>query len=68
MNSKVLTVTIIGLGNIGLLYDFNKKDNSNQYLTHTRSAYFHKNFDIKFLVDSDVKKIELAKSKYGNNI
>jgi len=68
MAKKVLTVSIIGLGNIGLLYDLNKKNNSKEYLTHTRSAYFHESFDIKFLVDEDVKKIELAKSKYGNEI
>ena len=37
------TVSIIGLGKIGLLYDIDKSFDSNQFLTHTRSAFFHQN-------------------------
>ena len=62
------TVTIIGLGKIGLLYDLNKSFDSNEFLTHVRSAFFHQKFEIKYLIDSDLKKLNIAKKKYGNNI
>ena len=67
-NNKKYSITIIGLGNIGLLYDLNKNRDSKEFLTHTRSAFFHKNFDLKYLIDSDTKKLDLAKEKYGNEI
>ncbi len=66
--NKRFTVTIIGLGNIGLLYDFEKTKDSGEFLTHTRSTYYHKNFEIKFLIDNDQRKLELAKKKYGSEI
>ena len=66
--NKRLTVTIIGLGNIGLLYDLKKTKDSEEFLTHTRSAYYHKNFEIKFLIDNDQRKLQLAKKKYGSEI
>lgn len=66
--NKRFSVTIIGLGNIGLLYDFDKTKDSEEFLTHTRSVCYHKNFEIKFLIDSDQEKLELAKKKYGDDI
>ena len=69
MNKKnIYTVTIIGLGNIGLLYDIDRDSDSKEFLSHTRSAFFHKNFEIKYLVDKDLSKLELAKNKFGNQI
>ena len=62
------SVTIIGLGNIGMLYDLDQDYNSKKFLTHTRSAFFHKNFEIKFLIDNDSEKLLLAKKKYGKKI
>ena len=35
------SVTIIGLGSIGMLYDYN--NDSDVFLTHTKSAFHHKN-------------------------
>ena len=67
VNNKY-SVTIIGLGNIGLLYDLEKTKSSKEFLTHTRSAFYHENFEIKFLIDSDTEKLSLAKKKYGNDI
>tara|TARA_B100001059_G_scaffold96256_1_gene95517 strand:+ start:2142 stop:3149 length:1008 start_codon:yes stop_codon:yes gene_type:complete len=67
VNNKY-SVTIIGLGNIGLLYDLEKSKSSKEFLTHTRSAFYHENFEIKFLIDSDPDKLLLAKNKYGNKI
>lgn len=68
MNKSIYTITIIGLGNIGLLYDINKDKSSKEFLTHTRSAFYHKNFEIKYLIDKDPKKLELARKRYGNQI
>jgi len=69
MNKKnIYSVTIIGLGNIGLLYDIDRNNDSKEFLSHTRSAFFHKNFEIKYLIDNDLSKLELAKNKYGNQI
>ena len=48
VNNKY-SVTIIGLGNIGLLYDLEKTKSSKEFLTHTRSAFYHENFEVKFL-------------------
>mgnify|MGYP006138254405 CR=1 FL=1 len=62
------SVTIIGLGNIGMLYDLDQDYNSKKFLTHTRSAFFHKNFEIKFLIYNDSEKLLLAKRKYGKKI
>jgi len=62
------TVTIIGLGNIGLLYDLNRGKDYKEFLTHTRSVFFHKNFKLTYLIDSDLKKLDLAKEKCGHDI
>ena len=68
MKKNIYDVTIIGLGNIGLLYDLDEDSNSEVFLSHTRSVFFHKNFEIKYLIDQDPKKLKLAKKKYGNQI
>ena len=69
MNKKnIYTITIIGLGNIGLLYDIDRNNDSKEFLSHTRSTFFHKNFEIKYLIDKDLSKLELARNKYGNQI
>ena len=40
MNKKnIYTLTIIGLGNIGLLYDIDRDSDSKEFLSHTRSAF-----------------------------
>lgn len=65
---KIYSVTIIGLGNIGILYDIKENNDSKLFLSHTRSVFFHKNFEIKYLIDNDPIKLKLAKKKYGNKI
>ena len=50
---------IIGLGNIGLLYDkdsFNKPDN---YLTHSKSLFYSKNFSLEGGVDFEKKNRDI---------
>lgn len=61
------TVGIIGLGNIGMLYDYDREDNVN-FLSHAKSFFYHPDFDLKYLIDKDTNKLELAKKKYGNHV
>jgi len=61
------TVGIIGLGNIGMLYDYDREDNVN-FLSHAKSFFYHPNFDLRYLIDKDTNKLELAKKKYGNHV
>jgi len=61
------TVGIIGLGNIGMLYDYDREDNVN-FLSHAKSFFYHPNFDLKYLIDKDTNKLELAKKKYGTHV
>tara|TARA_B110001450_G_C17625849_1_gene483108 strand:- start:84 stop:1088 length:1005 start_codon:yes stop_codon:yes gene_type:complete len=62
------SATVIGLGNIGLLYDLDKLNDSKYFLSHTKSLFFHNKFEIKFLIDNDSKKLALAKKIYGDKI
>lgn len=50
-------VLIIGLGNIGMGYDINIQDPS-KTLTHTKSFYYHKNFEIIGGIDKNIKKCQ----------
>jgi len=61
------TVTIIGLGNIGMMYDYDNSDD-NVFLSHTKSFYHHPNFEIRNLIEPDKKKLELAKKKYNGSV
>ncbi|HBS47699.1 TPA: hypothetical protein DEO28_05045 [Candidatus Dependentiae bacterium] len=68
MESKIkYSVAIVGLGNIGMLYDYNQPDNDN-YLTHTKSFDHHADFEIKYLVDVNKEKNTLAKLRYPKAI
>lgn len=61
------SVTIIGLGNIGMLYDYNNLSES-IFLSHTKSFASHNGFLIKNLVDKDPRKLDLARKLYGSRI
>ena len=54
------SVTIIGLGNIGMLYDYNNLKND-VFLSHFKSFDFHNSFKVKNIVDSDKNKLLKAK-------
>ena len=58
---KINTV-IIGLGNIGMMYDFYK--NNKYFLTHVKSISANKNYNLLGAIDSDIAKISLFKKKY----
>ena len=58
---KINTV-IIGLGNIGMMYDFYK--NNKYFLTHVKSIIANKNYNLLAAIDNDIDKISLFKKKY----
>ncbi len=58
----ITKVLIIGLGNIGLLYDFNKR---NMRLTHSTAFYNNKSFKLIGGVDKSKKIINLFKKKFN---
>jgi len=60
------SVTIVGLGNIGMLYDYH--NSGNVFLSHVKSLIYHDGFYISNVIDKDRSKLELAKSKYGDKI
>ena len=45
---------VIGLGNIGMLYDLNRK-NSNNILTHCHAIHSHPNFELIGACDPNPK-------------
>ena len=63
---KTYSVTIIGLGNIGMLYDYNSKDDI--CLTHLKSFSLNPSFNIINCIDKSSDKILMAKKKYGTSI
>lgn len=64
---KKFSVTIIGLGNIGMLYDFDD-DSKNIFLSHFKSFNHHEDFDIVNVVDSDKNKLLKVIEKFGDKI
>lgn len=63
----IFSVTIVGLGNIGMMYDY--QDNSNDlFLSHLKSFQFHDRFNVINVVDSNKDKLSLANEKFGNKI
>ena len=65
MNKKnIYKVVVIGLGNIGLLYDLNSK-NPNFFASHCKTFHTHPNFKLIAGVDINKKNIEIFKKKYS---
>lgn len=56
------TVGLIGLGNIGMKYDFDK--NNSNIKTHAKAFTLNKYFKLQFGVDKNIKNLKLFKSKY----
>ena len=59
------TTLIIGLGNIGLEYDYYK--NKNYLLSHAKSVYMHKNFELIGGIDPSKIQQDKFKLKYNVN-
>lgn len=60
----MLNVALIGLGNIALLYDYNK--NSKTSLSHVKGIYHHKNYNLKYCIDIDRKNEKKVKGLFPN--
>ena len=64
--NQIFNVVIVGLGKIGLYYDF--KENNNDYiLTHTKACMTHPSFNLLGGVDIDIQPREDFKSVTGLN-
>jgi len=61
----MLNVALIGIGNIGLLFDTNKSDYNTAY-SHIKAIYLHKNLNLKYVVDIDTKYKKLIKDFFPN--
>jgi predicted dehydrogenase len=59
------TVGILGLGNIGMMYDYHQHDRENYY-SHAKSFYDHPDFDLTYLIDTDVEKLLAGEKRYGD--
>jgi predicted dehydrogenase len=59
---KRITVGIVGLGNIGMMYDYHSKPGI--YLSHANAFYHNKDFQIQYLIDTDQDKLAMAKQKF----
>lgn len=47
-------IALIGLGNIGLLFDYNRTEKS--ALSHAKAIFLNDNFNLKYVIDKDDKK------------
>ena len=54
---------VIGLGNIGMLYDY-EKDSNSQFYTHAKTIYSHPRFELLGAVDPDSNRRSMFESKY----
>jgi predicted dehydrogenase len=61
---SLYSAAIIGLGNIGLGYDYDDQDGS-MILTHAAAFSRHQGFNLIGAVDADPEKCQLFTAKYG---
>lgn len=66
----MLTVALIGIGNIGYTYDMSL--NKDSALSHVKAIYIHKNFELKYIVDKEEKHKDkilkmFPKARFYNN-
>lgn len=65
---SVKSVAVIGLGNIGILYDLvdNNSWKPNQVMTHVNSVLKSQNFEIKYLIDNNLEALNKVKKVLPN--
>lgn len=63
----MLNVALIGLGNIGLLFD-SEKNIPDTALSHVKAIYQHKKFTLKYIVDTEDTNITLVQNFFPNVI
>ena len=61
---KKINTILFGLGNIGMMYDYKNKDKK-IFLTHAKSIFFNKNYNLVAAIDSNFDKISLFKKKFN---
>jgi len=61
----MLNVALIGIGNIGLLYD-DEFENTQKALSHIKAIYLHKKFSLKYVVDIDDTHLQIVKNIFPN--
>ena len=59
-----ITVGIVGLGNIGMMYDYHSKPGI--YLSHANTFYHNRDFQVRYLIDTDQDKLALARQKFAS--
>jgi predicted dehydrogenase len=64
-----VSTAIIGLGKIGLTYDFDEFGTMipNQVMTHCRSVSTSDSFELRYMFDSNLAAVEMALEHYGGN-
>lgn len=62
-----ISTAIVGLGKIGLTYDFDElgATKPNQIMTHCRAVSTSNVFEISYLIDSHVEAVQMAVHQYG---
>lgn len=65
--SKIYRSAVIGLGNIGMLYDY-KSATSDRILTHASAYYYHVGFDLEAGVDPNKEYKALFEKKYTTRV
>lgn len=61
------SVGIIGLGKIGMLFDYNALG-SDVYLSHLKAFYHHPRFEVKWAIDPQKENVEKARERYTGHI
>mgnify|MGYP000666059950 CR=1 FL=1 len=61
----MINVALVGMGNIGLLFDYDKLDENKAY-SHTKAIYLNKHFDLKYVVDPNKKNLPFVQDLFPN--
>ncbi len=63
MSNKKYTAAVIGLGNIGMGYDYSSSDDQ-RVMTHSAAYFYHPGYQLVAAVDPDINKRTLFSKKY----
>lgn len=64
-STNTFSVGIIGLGNIGMLFDYDL-DGQEVYLSHLKAFQQHPSFSVSWVVDTNEDLLKMARSRYGS--
>lgn len=63
--SNIFTVGIIGLGQIGMGLDVEESESKDIFKSHIKAFYSNDKFELAFVLDKDMSKLDRAKEKYN---